>query len=428
MTEPTKIIHFPATHDGKTSSPVDSADMNNDMDEVVGKKQRNPTAQNVKLFCDDQDTVHLRPNTVYVLVGKPEGVASVLGPYLQNWGARTFVFLTNERNTSTDGRTVLDQLRHTGANVEVYTNCLSNISRLSSVLSLWNRDQWRIGGIIYDRTMDKDIELDDLCTHVMEMKALHEVTAHMPLDFFVTFSGVQRSADVDVLATHRAEHNLPFVATSIDCYCDQEAGLESHRSMGHCPYLDEESMVSLIKNCIHYPNRTTETCHVSIPGKDSMLSSGESTSGFSSASETNAGSDTSNLTIPTPAPCHDPNNHDLAEAEEMKNNTDNLPGEISGAATFADATDALSAAMVSKMARLLGTDEDEVDIDQPLGALGVDSFIAAEFCNWLKTEAKSNVDIFELLGARSLGIFADEATRRSTLLSSRVQEEVNSAR
>ncbi|PYH88195.1 hypothetical protein BO71DRAFT_147193 [Aspergillus ellipticus CBS 707.79] len=111
-----------------------------------------PTEREIKWIPDAQHKIQLQPNTAYVIIGKPEGIASRLCPSILNWGGGALVFLSKERNTSPEGTQVLNDLRNAGAKVQVYTDCLSRASRLSTVLSLWNTDGWRIGGIIHDRT------------------------------------------------------------------------------------------------------------------------------------------------------------------------------------------------------------------------------------------------------------------------------------
>ena len=164
MISPSRKVSFSGSHHESQIYSEDSVHIFRDN----GAKNENPsskatsqtstdenTQQPAGLMYDDHDKIRLQPNTVYVFIGRPEGIASVLSPYMRDCGGGTFIFLLREQNTSEEGMRVLDKLRIAGANVQVYADSLFSASRLSTVLSLWNNDKWRIGGIVHDRTFDE---------------------------------------------------------------------------------------------------------------------------------------------------------------------------------------------------------------------------------------------------------------------------------
>ncbi|PWY72883.1 hypothetical protein BO70DRAFT_381679, partial [Aspergillus heteromorphus CBS 117.55] len=444
--------------------------------------------QTLKWLPDSTHTIRLHANTAYVIIGNPEGIARLLCPSLLAWGADAgaLIFLIKDRNPSPAGSAVLNSLRDAGAKLQVYTDCLSSAARLSTVLSLWSTDGWRVGGIIHDRTMQTTTTTDSLLTSITEATILHEVTAPMSLDFLAAFSAASaHSSAVDVIAQHRASYGLPFVAVDIHSGGENSAG-------GGINYPDQEVLVSLLKSAVLHPVRTEDSCQVtvqacgekgqlqlrlqqeeerakeekeeeeeeeedpSIPARrisSSTISSVDSRSSISGSSgsvssvstppspaspkqvpidpdtDTDTNTDTKpNITVkPTElpsvtAPDTTPPELNPNPTPTVEENT--LPSTLQKATTLAAATESMSAEMQAKMARLLGTDEEDIETDVPLSAIGVDSLIAATFCNWLETEAKATVGTFELLEAKSLRGLAGDVVRRSS--NAVVEREIDS--
>ena len=58
----------------------------------------------------------------------------------------------------------------------------------------------------------------------------------------------------------------------------------------------------------------------------------------------------------------------------------------------------VSAALIKKLARSLSTLHNDVDLQQPLHAYGVDSLLAVELRSWIAKEFRADVPVFEILG------------------------------
>ena len=81
--------------------------------------------------------------------------------------------------------------------------------------------------------------------------------------------------------------------------------------------------------------------------------------------------------------------------------------EESAVRSLADAaaeprTASLEDLLREKVARVLGTSPERLDIDKPLLNLGIDSLMAVELRNWIEKELQINVPIMELMRSPSL--------------------------
>jgi acyl carrier protein len=71
--------------------------------------------------------------------------------------------------------------------------------------------------------------------------------------------------------------------------------------------------------------------------------------------------------------------------------------------------------LAKKLARALSIQPDEVDVDRPLHAFGVDSLVAVELRNWLGKEFAADVPVFEIMGGRTVAAIGELVTKTSTV-------------
>ena len=138
---------------------------------------------------------------------------------------------------------------------------------------------------------------------------------------------------------------------------------------------------------------------------------------LSSDSNNSTASDRSVLTDSTPPTQLEQHNHAFFTKPTGNNSERNGPrSNLQSTASITKEADTLCAAILSKMARLLGTNEEDIDFDKSSGILGVDSLIAAIYSNWLEDKIKASVDTFEVLEAKSLRALAWDVVGRSELI------------
>ncbi|KAH9905735.1 hypothetical protein F4778DRAFT_779126 [Xylariomycetidae sp. FL2044] len=62
--------------------------------------------------------------------------------------------------------------------------------------------------------------------------------------------------------------------------------------------------------------------------------------------------------------------------------------------------------LVNKVARVMSMAADGMQKDKPLYAFGVDSLVAIELRNWIKSEFAAQIPIYEITGGKSIELIA----------------------
>lgn len=71
---------------------------------------------------------------------------------------------------------------------------------------------------------------------------------------------------------------------------------------------------------------------------------------------------------------------------------------VAGAASLAEAGNAVAVALADKLCKVLSLARESFDVEQPLHVYGVDSLIAVEMRNWFQQKLKVDIAVFEILG------------------------------
>lgn len=122
--------------------------------------------------------------------------------------------------------------------------------------------------------------------------------------------------------------------------------------------------------------------------------------------------------------------HTWTTATSQQGGTDETTGAradysslLKAAATPEQSADIVSAAVNSKLARLLDAPADNFVAHRSLPSYGLDSLVAVELRNWIAKELRAPLQIFELMSPLSLGELAGMVARRSELVPAAVFRE-----
>ena len=88
---------------------------------------------------------------------------------------------------------------------------------------------------------------------------------------------------------------------------------------------------------------------------------------------------------------------------------------FSGAASLQDASDVVVDGLAHKLSKALAIPSADIETTRPLHAYGVDSLLAVELRSWVAREFKSDVAVFELMGARNFAAVASIVASKSQL-------------
>ena len=83
------------------------------------------------------------------------------------------------------------------------------------------------------------------------------------------------------------------------------------------------------------------------------------------------------------------------------------------AISTASAATIVSGALANKIAKVMGTETENVDLGRPMHAYGVDSLVAVEVRNWLLREMGADIAIFDILGTASISEVSSTIAGRS---------------
>jgi KR domain/Phosphopantetheine attachment site len=81
------------------------------------------------------------------------------------------------------------------------------------------------------------------------------------------------------------------------------------------------------------------------------------------------------------------------------------------------AVELVTALLVAEIGELFRVDHADIDVSMPLTHYGVDSLVAVRFRNWLSSEVRARLTIFEILQSHSVVEFAALVAGRSGLIS-----------
>ena len=93
---------------------------------------------------------------------------------------------------------------------------------------------------------------------------------------------------------------------------------------------------------------------------------------------------------------------------------------------YMEASAALSAALVSKLASMFMVPETNIDDAVPLARLGVDSLISVELRNWITAVVRAECSFFDIMQASSLAVLAQTLAEKSSLRPSKIDHEASS--
>jgi phthiocerol/phenolphthiocerol synthesis type-I polyketide synthase C len=177
----------------------------------------------------------LSANATYLVTGGLSGFGLRSAQWLVEKGARHLVLLGRRGAATQEAQPLLALWREQGIEVQALACDITDAAQLASVMARIESSAWPLRGVVHAATVFDDGLIRNLTRQqlqrVLEPKAkgaqyLHELTAHLPLDFFVLFSSattlfgnpgqanyVAANHWLEALARHRLALGLP--ATSV---------------------------------------------------------------------------------------------------------------------------------------------------------------------------------------------------------------------
>jgi acyl carrier protein/NAD(P)-dependent dehydrogenase (short-subunit alcohol dehydrogenase family) len=317
-------------------------------------------------------------------------------------GARHLALLGRRGIHSEASRKAVEDLQQRGAQVVVHRADVAQEHDLAAVLAQIVHDGPTLRGVVQAAMVLEDALLLNLDRALMQRVLapkvqgtwnLHRQTLDLPLDFFVMFSSLSSvfghsgqgnyaaaNLFLDTLVWHRRAHGLPALTINWG-YLGEVGYLAEHPQLGE--WLERRGVRSFtVRQALTLLERALQrrAIQVGVMRVDWSRWRGLGVSGRVS-----------------PRFAHLLQLVEAATVPEQRSDP-HLHGRGSD----------LGSLLRDKVARVLGTSPDRLDVDKPLLNLGLDSLMAVELRNWIEQELRINVPIMELMRSSSLARLTDQ--------------------
>ncbi|KAI1322483.1 lovastatin nonaketide synthase [Xylariaceae sp. FL0255] len=368
-------------------------------------------------------------DATYIVGGGLGGLGRSITRWMASRGARHFI-LPSRSGPSTDvTRSFIAELEKAGISVAAPKVDLTNSTELGHVLETLAQSMPPIRGCIQCATVLRDstfgnMSYDDWRVCV-ESKATSSWNLHdlLPanLDFFIMLASVNgifggraqanyaaANAYQDALAHHR--RSIGEKAISIDLglmvgegiVAEDAELLNTLRRWGQFMDVEQNELLALLD---HY-------CDPSL----SMSSESQIVIGVETTTAIRAKGTDVHHSFHRPI-FRQLFRMDTQLVDEKQHNgitTIDYPAALAQAPSDDAAGDLAMGWLKAKIAQILNLQEVDVDEQKPVHVYGIDSLVAINLRNWFKRELGYDIQVFVLMGNRSLGELAREAARSST--------------
>ncbi|KAL9010176.1 MAG: hypothetical protein Q9173_004864 [Seirophora scorigena] len=367
--------------------------------------------------------LQLRPEASYLLVGGLGGLGRAIATWMVEHGARHLIFLSRSAGLSDQDDKFFHELHIQGCSVQA---CRGSVTEIDEVKSVVNNATAPIAGVMHMSMVLKDRGFLDF-THD-EWKAavapkvkgawnLHQALLGQQLDFFVLFSSISAivgqwgqgnyaaaNTFLDSFVQYRQSRGLPASAINIGVmgdvgYVSQNPAVLEQLKAASAHTLREQDLMDTLQLVI---------------GK--------------SAAEPWSGEDYSNrnqwvIGLRSTKPLSDPSNRAIWKRDIRMSAYRNLESlTVSGSAmeneslgqfllavakessmlTEPSNADFLTREIGRRLCDFMLRSEEDLDMKQPLAALGVDSLVAIEIRNWWRQSLGLEISVLEIMNAESI--------------------------
>lgn len=178
----------------------------------------------------------INANSSYLITGGFSGFGLLTAKWLVQKGAKNLILISRSGPVTSEAKTVLQQLKSLGINIEAASVDITNINQLNNLLKKCEKTMPPLKGIIHSAMVLHDALISELTSEniskvllpkISGCLNLHKCTSTYPLDFFVLFSSVSSiignpgqgnyaaaNAFLDSFCNFRKKQNLP--ATTIN--------------------------------------------------------------------------------------------------------------------------------------------------------------------------------------------------------------------
>jgi acyl transferase domain-containing protein/acyl carrier protein len=349
----------------------------------------------------------IKPNATYLVTGGLGGFGLSTAKWLVEQGATSLALLSRRGASTDEAITGLAELQHMGALVRGFAADIGDADSLASVLKVIRAEMPPLTGIIHSAAVIEDAPIVNLGEEQLDRVYrpkligawnLHRQTLNDPIDLFVLYSSssavvgnpgqgayVAANLYLDALALHRRAMGLP--ALSVGWGAIKDAGFLTRH----------QAVAGMLK---------TRTGLDATPAGEALadlgrlLTVGSTRVSVARFDLQRLGQMLPGARVPRFLPIIPKGAADSLAAEETL-------GDLLKKVPAAEHRAFVLARVRGHAARVLGTSAAQVNTDQPLSDLGLDSLMAVELAGGIERDLGQPVSVMQMLTAGSLNAIAE---------------------
>jgi acyl transferase domain-containing protein/NADPH:quinone reductase-like Zn-dependent oxidoreductase/NAD(P)-dependent dehydrogenase (short-subunit alcohol dehydrogenase family) len=365
----------------------------------------------------------------YVLVGGLGALGISISDMMIEHGARHLVFLS--RSGEGDAKEKLDEFRARGCRIDALKCSVLDAADVKKFAEESLEKGWRIKGVVQAAMVLGDAIFEnmdhDKWTKVTQPKVQGSWNLHQYLprdmDFFILLSSIVAiigntaqanyaagNAYMDALANFRHAHGLAATSLNVGLVSDaiqKRWDLDDYLKMyGHMAGL--QINVDGLNTVLLSTMRGRTADDAPIPPQ---LIAGINADLRRSGASLNTWTKDRKF------------DHRVVDTGDADAAGQGVKDALREATTIDEAARVVEFALKENLALAMTADPEDMDVEKPIHALGVDSLKAVEFRNWIFKEMECEVSVFELLSATPLSKLAFNLARKSALVNPEVAKQ-----
>ncbi|ORX96602.1 hypothetical protein BCR34DRAFT_497625 [Clohesyomyces aquaticus] len=377
----------------------------------------------------------LDPKATYVLSGGLGGIGRSIAEMMFAVGARNISFLSRSGATSPEARSLLNSLQYRGCNAQAYACDITSATAVETFAESALERGETIKGVVQCAMVLRDSMFDNMTfsqwTDSLSPKVQGTWNLHRFLgtdvDFFIMLSSMAgiignpgqanysaAGTYQDALSKHRRAKGM--VSTTIDLGIVSDVGYiaENPEEFERLAYLEnlfisERDLHLIVAAAMLGETQDGEAVPAQLVtgvGKELLIG----------GSVGNAMSSDLKYVHLHDASAAGGSSLDASEDEEIQT-------DLKAAETVIAASKIVEGVLAKNLGRALTMEKDDIDLERPIFAYGVDSLVAVEIRNMIFRSIKADVSVFDVMSNLSIAQLAVRIVGKSKLVSAEVAME-----
>ncbi|KAI9368681.1 hypothetical protein BJX61DRAFT_546289 [Aspergillus egyptiacus] len=385
----------------------------------------------VPLLAAPPEPLHLKGDGAYILAGGLGALGLTIADNLCIHGAAHLVFLSRSGASNLRQQEALQRFRDRGCRVDVVKCDVTDSEQVQAFAAQIQEESWNVRGIVQLAMVLRDSIFENMTFEKWttavnpKIKGTWNLHSYLPkdLDFFIILSSLSgimgNTAQANYCAgntyedalAHYRQTTLGLTATTLN------VGLVTDAS-----HFNEDSTIEdYLRKYSHWiPAQVSdiELQRTLLAVMRGTLPGGEPVPGqllVGLSDQVRRDGDSLNL-WPMDRKFDHRISLEVGVAGEKELGQESDKQKLQAATTVTEAQAVVEGALRVNVAGAMTASPDDIDVEKPLYAFGIDSLKAIEVRNWIFSELKADISVFEVLSPVPLARLAMKIVSKSTLV------------